>query len=250
MTKKSFLNMITFGFFEYLVTLLFSFIVCIPMLMQKIYYPVIICASIIIIDLIIAIWHLWNKIKAKAYLITALTRTSLLIVIFTLLQSMSEDMEQPDMYVVTSTLVMSILMIIINYVRDAKYWNSTFEKWQQVKKVDLEHRKFCIIADSDNGMNMDKKSYLMQLPEIVIFIVLGCSLSWVIGKFFGQGYTINATLFCFMLILYIILKFISYLVLCTVKIIKLEKEMSIELLTEYADKRKLIRLSKIKISGK
>ena len=242
MTQKDFLNIKTFGFIEFGVTLFFSMIICIIMLLQDIFYPLVICTVVLVIQFIVLIWYLWNKEKAKIYLIAAAIRFFLLIVVFSLCLQISTNGDDPNIYILIGSLLVSLIATIIHYVINQKKWNSTFTKWQQIKKFDLKHKRFSLIADNFN-INMGKTDYKLLL-EVGIVVPIECYLLRLIGELIGYG-QITIMDFFNLVIIYLFSVFLSYLLLRAVNIIKIEREMNVEFLTEYADKEELARLSKI-----
>jgi hypothetical protein len=238
MTRKGLLNVFNYGLLEF--SLLSFFI-----LIGAVIYPIFV-AIIITFELTLTIWQFFYREKAKAYLIVTSIRV-LLILIVQIVGQIGFLIKEPDesMNWIIGSICIAIFSITFYFIKENGQWKKTLEIWQKIRKLDLEKYRFNIsipnyrmnkcLPDTDNIMHK-------KISTKVIFSVVAILIF--LSFFFNEDFLIRIGFIFFVYVFGMAEgKFISW----AFNFIKMEREMKVEFATEYADKKELDRLSRVKI---
>jgi hypothetical protein len=231
MITKRKLKYYTYGIPEFSILFMFSGSILLNVFFEEEFTSAAIINVLVLIMIIpLSVWTFINKRKGNIHFFAAAMRFFLLVLTVDTLNFDSIFFEDSEMglYGFIVFITISIVCLLINFIKENRRWDNTFERFIKTKKIDIEHKKFRLLVPVIHENIMPKrikKGFLIVSITIfliilflfgrllepyfyrILFIVLGGSLSGMVAQFLYWG--INLT--------------------------KIEKKINIEFLTEYAD---------------
>jgi hypothetical protein len=239
MTDKMLLRFFTYGIPEYILLFFVSLFIWINVLIEGFTFSVFLDILLLLMTIPISIWVFFNKTKGRAHFIITAVRVFLVVMALNIMNIDSVMFNESDngLYWFFGSMIFSIFVMVIYFLKENKKWEITLQKMIQAKKIDIQNKKFRILVilihDSITSERVKKvvpiclsaillryfisKEYLPILARLIC-IILACALSGIGARFLSWA----------------------------VNLIKLEKKLNIEFLTEYADREKLARMSRRK----
>jgi hypothetical protein len=241
MTNRKFLIFLALGGFEISLILFFSLLSVIgndfssTLTMTKV--------ILVLIAIIVSVWGFINRKKGKYYLIASGVRLVLFVAELILLQTLCSLKELSDtVFWITISFFDALVVILIYLYKFNHMEPGIIEIWKKIGKVNFKKKQFFILAlGTPIGEHQMKKiDYLIPICVIGNLIFM-----FILGLFKTDVKLIMLRVAILLMIL--LLSVVSASVIVSIiNLIKTEKQLGFEFLTEFADEEELERLKKQK----
>jgi hypothetical protein len=248
MTKKTLLDFRVYGFFEFILMLMFSILlISVPALRLGRTYAAIISFILLLVALLTSIYMLFFKSKARAYLYVMVVRWSLftMVPILANFQSgVNSELDITEICWLVGSIMVAVVTVIIAFHYANRRWNELVaDSWIKNKKIDIDNARFSIMAPGDVP---EKKKESKSLPNIFLICFAGFLIMKILSNLGGDGFN-NFMDRLVPLVLVVASSFILATYLCrATNISKIERKMKLKFLTEYANSEELVQLSRKK----
>jgi hypothetical protein len=245
MTYKGSLHIFAFGVLEWIMFGLFSIFIWIDVIRCGVTYASLAFLILVAVGIGVSAGFYFFRRKAKAYFFVTVWRWALMVLLLIVSSwdtAISGDFDVTSLYYCFGSLLIAVVIVSVSYKLDCKRWQSTLKVWQEIRKIDFEHKLFCISVPN-YLMNRKKKNetnYKKALiGGVLTFLLLRFSLD-----FFGseglEEYILKLAPSLLALIFSWALGiFLSWLI----NFSKMEREMQVEFVTEYGEQVESVPVS-------
>lgn len=228
MRKNGKVAAVAFGINEFGLSIIFSMTIWIKLLHGLDIQNVILFGSFCL-ALLATIWQVFNREKAKSYLIAFACRMFYLSSVFAISQmgGLFDDDEYKIVWLVLTILLFALGMMI-HFKMERKYWKNTLEDWEKAGKIIISQKFFRIY-----GAFHSQLPTLENYKRIYTIIPVGTIILTIVMGILGDNIKLAFVHLILMSLGYFCVFMLGRIIAWIIEIRQLEAELGVTFVTEF-----------------